>query len=212
MVKVLLSHLRLSQDDLKGRPEVHTFKMKGNEAYKEFQPMIAELETLSSTYGVALMQSELGGSDRTEVKNKAKEALNAYLTKMSKTVELKANELPNDEAAKKFVTNAGFEIFEKSTKKKAKITYDYLATPLLKVVNNSRHGVLDCSWSEVPGAEMYLIFEVDKDGRMTKCGHAKETKVQLTGVEQVRKTYCLVALGDDMVESDCSASVTVNVD
>ena len=212
MVKVLLSHLKLNQDDLKNRSESHVFKMKNTDGYKEFQPLVTELEDLGNIYSMALIQSELGGSDRTEAKKKAKKAVNAHLTKMCRTIELKANELPDDEAAKKFVTDAGFEIFEKSTKKKAKITYDYLATPLLKVVNNARHGVLDCSWSEVPGAEMYLIFEVDKDGRMTKCGHAKETKVQLTGVEQVRKTYCLVALGDDMVESDCSASVTVNVD
>ena len=131
---------------------------------------------------------------------------------MCRTIELKANELPDDEAAKKFVTDAGFEIFEKSTKKKVKITYDYLATPLLKVVNNARHGVLDCSWSEVPGAELYLLFEVDKDGHMTKCGHTKQTKLQLTGVEQVRKTYCLITLGNKMMESDYSTSVTVNVD
>ena len=213
MLKILLSHFKLTQEDLKVRGDLHIFKLDGNADYKDLQPMVTELIPLVNAYSVSLIHLALGGKDRTEAKNVAKEALCAFLTKMYKTIEFKGNQLPTEEAAKKYILGTGCEIYERTTvKKKGKVTYDYLETPVLKVVNNPRHGVLDCSWSEVAGAKMYLLFEVDKDGHLTKCGHTIKTELQLTGVEQVRKTYRLLAIDNDMLESDYSTSASVNVD
>ena len=154
-----------------------------------------------------------GHDRRTEAKKVAKEALCVFMTKMYKTIEYKGNQLPTEEAARKYILGTGCEVYERTpTKKKGKVTYEYLETPVLKVVNNPRHGVLDCSWPEVAGAKMYLLFEVDKDGHLTKCGHTTKTELQLTGVEQVRKTYRLLAIDNDMLESDYSTPTSVNVD
>ena len=213
MLNILLSHVKLAQDDLKVRTDLHIFKLDGNVDYKELQPMVTELIPLANAYSVSLIHLALGGKDRTEAKNVSKEALCNFLTKMYKTIEFKGNQLPTEEAARKYILGTGCEIYDRApTKRKDKVTYDYLEAPVLKVVNNSRHGVLDCSWTEVPGAKMYLLFEVDKDGHLTKRGHTKKTEIQLTGVEQVRKTYRLLAIDDDMLESEYSASVSVNVD
>ena len=99
MLNILLSHVKLAQDDLKVRTDLHIFKLDGNVDYKELQPMVTELIPLANAYSVSLIHLALGGKDRTEAKNVSKEALCNFLTKMYKTIEFKGNQLPTEEAA-----------------------------------------------------------------------------------------------------------------
>ena len=61
MLKILLTHKGLTQEELKTRAELHVYKMDDNPVYSEFQPLITAFKPLVATYSVALINAKLGG-------------------------------------------------------------------------------------------------------------------------------------------------------
>ncbi len=207
MLKIRLSHNSLTQGELKDRAELHIFKMDGNPVYSEFQSLITTLKSLFETYGTALINAKLGGADRTEAKNKAKEAVENFLTKLSKTMELKASDLPQEEA-EAFVKGAGFELFQSKGGNK---TVTYLETPVLAIENvKGRRGVIDLNWLRIAGAITYGLEEMDSEGHWQNGKYCSQTSLQLTDLEVgAKKTYRLKGIGAGTLVSAYSEPVTI---
>ena len=208
MVKILLSHKYMSQDDLKSRGDLHVFKMDGIAAYLKFQPLINEFKPLLAIYSESLLIAKLGGDDRIKAKNRAKKNVDNFITEISREVEGEANKNRPESEGIEFAENAGFDV-QKKDKSSKKI--DYLATPVLSIEKEKgRSGVMNFGWVKIVGAITYALFEVDKDGNMHNISHTNALSFQLTGLEiGVPKTYCMKAIGTGTLASEMSAPVTV---
>ncbi len=207
MPRILLSHKGISQDDLKARAELHVFKMDGNPNYVAFQPLITTFKPLVDTYATALINAKLGGSDRIKAKNKAKEALENFITKMAKTLELAANDLPEDEA-EEFVKGAGFDMPEARSSSKPQT---FLETPVLTIEKvKGRSGALIMDWNRIAGAITYAFEELDSDGNWQNGKYCNQPTLLLTDLAVgSKKTYRMKAVGMGTLVSAPSEPVTV---
>ena len=116
MVRILLSHRGLTQKNLKIRAELHYNKMNGNVVYAALQPQVTTLKVLIDVYSVALTNALGGRVEDTKIKNKAKDEVDNCITKIAKTLELMADDLPESER-EAFINGAGFEMVQAPTKK-----------------------------------------------------------------------------------------------
>ena len=209
MKKILLSHTQLIQDKLKTRAELHFTKMDQNETYAEFQPVITTLKTLIENYTTAVALADQGGKDRTKAKNDAKNAIVLHLTKLARLVEIKVNELPEEEVAV-FVENSGFDMQSKRVKK----VVDYLDAPTgFTLTNDPRHGVVNGEWERVEGAKMYALENLDHEGNWPNGKYTNEMPLIMTGLVRGSKlTMRLKAMAANGVVSDYCEPVTVYVD
>ncbi len=207
MLKIRLSHNGVSQKELNDFAELHIFKMDGNPIYSEFQSLITTLKPLVETFNVALINAKLGGADRTEAKNKAKEAVYNFLTKLTKTMELKASDLLQEEG-EAFVKGAGFELSQTKGGNKMKT---YLETPVLTIENiKGRRGAIDMNWARIEGAITYGLEELDSEGKWQNGKYCSQTSLQLTDLEVgAKKTYRLKGIGAGTLVSGYSEPVTI---
>ncbi len=209
MKKILLSHTQLIQDKLKTRAELHFTKMNQNETYAEFQPVITTLKTLIDTYTTAVALAEQGGKDRTKAKNDAKNAIVLHLTKLARLIEIKINELPEEEVTA-FVENSGFEMPEPRIKK----VIDYLDAPTgFTLKNDPRHGVVIADWPRVEGAKMYALENLDNEGNWQNGKYTNEIPLTMTGLVRGSKlTMRIKAMAANGVVSAFCEPVMVYVD
>ena len=207
MIKLVLAHKNLTQEELKARAELYIFRMDDNPVYSEFQSLITTLKPLVATYGTALINAKLGGADRTEAKNKSKEAVDNFLTKLTKTMEIKANDLAPEEG-EVFVKGAGFDMAQARGSNKA-ITY--LETPVLAIENvKGRRGVIDLNWGRIAGAITYGLEELDSEGHWQNGKYCSQISLQLTDLEVgTKKTYRLKGIGAGTLVSAYSEPVTI---
>ena len=139
MVKILMSHKQIGQNELKDLAALYVHNMDGIADYAEFQTLITALKSLNETFDLALKNGTMGGKDRTNAKKKAKEDVETAVTKIVKLIEIKANDMP-EAAGVAYVTGAGFEVPEPKSKNKKVITY--LDKPVLTITQeNGRSGV-----------------------------------------------------------------------
>ena len=207
MLKILLTHKGLTQEELKARAELHVYKMDDNPVYSEFQPLITAFKPLVATYSVALINAKLGGADRIEAKNKAKDAVSNFIMKIIKTLELKADDL-SPEAGEALVKGAGFEIPQVRGSNKA---VTYLETPILTIENvKGRRGVINMNWERIEGAITYGLEELDSEGHWQNGKYCSQISLQLTDLEVgTKKTYRLKGIGAGTLVSGYSEPVTI---
>ena len=209
MKKILFSHTQLNDDKLKTRAELHITKMNQNDTYAEFQPIITTLKTQLDSFTTAVAQARQGGKDRTKAKNDAKAAIVLQISKLSRLVEIKINELPPEEVAA-FVENSGFEMPEPRVRK----VIEYLDAPIgLTLKNDPRHGVVIAEWPRVEGAKMYALENLDNDGNWQNGKYTNEIPLTITGLVRGSKlTMRLKAMAANGVVSEFCEPVTVYVD
>jgi hypothetical protein len=209
MVKIIMSHRQVSQNELKIRAELHFEKMDQNADYSEFQPFVSALKPLIDTYSTALINARLGGADRTSAKNKAKVELDTLLTKILKLLEIRANDFKDEEAGIAFAKNAGCQVQE--TKSTSKNRLNYLEKPILTIEKEvGRSGVINLNWNKIAGALTYAFEEQDKDGAWQNGKYSTQATLQIIGLEVgTSKTYRMRAIGTDNLVSEYSEPVTV---
>ena len=206
MVKILLSHLRFTQNDLTLHTEVIHQKMNNNPTYIDLQPLVTALRSLIDAYSAALLNAADGGKDRTKAKNKAKDELNKLMTKLAKTMEINANDQAEGEGDD-FATNAGFQIQEATTKKKATV----IEVPSnFNVVNDTKKGVIILTWERAEGAITYAFEEMEDNGSWKNGRYCNQTSMTLSGFTLgAKKTFRIKAIGPDTKTSEWSEPVEV---
>ena len=206
MVKILLSHLRFTQNDLTLHTEVIHQKMNNNPTYVDLQPLVTALRPLIDAYSAALLNAADGGKDRTKAKNKAKDELNKLMTKLAKTMEINANDQAEGEGDD-FATNAGFQIQEATTKKKATV----IEVPSnFNVVNDTKKGVIILTWERAEGAITYAFEEMEDNGSWKNGRYCNQTSMTLSGFTLgAKKTFRIKAIGPDTKTSEWSEPVEV---
>ena len=206
MVKILLKHLTLSQTNLTHHTELIHQKMNNNPTYVELQPLVTALKPLIDAYSAALLNAADGGKDRTKAKNKAKDELNQFMTKLARTTELKVNDLPEGEG-EEFAKNAGFQIQEASTKKKITV----INVPSnFNVVNDPKKGVIILTWERVEGAITYAFEELEDDGNWKNGRYCNQTSMTLSGFTLgAKKLFRIKAIGPDTKTSEWSEPVEI---
>ena len=206
MVKILLSHLRFTQNDLTHHTELIHQKMNNNPTYVELQPLVTALRPLIDAYSAALLNAADGGKDRTKAKNKAKDELNKLMTKLAKTMEINANDQAEGEGDD-FATNAGFQIQEASNKKKITV----IEVPSnFNVVNDTKKGVITLTWERVEGAVTYAFEELEDNGNWKNGRYCNQTSMTLSGFTLgAKKIFRIKAIGPDTKTSEWSEPVEV---
>ena len=206
MVKILLKHLTLSQTNLTLHTELIHQKMNNNPTYVDLQPLVTALRPLIDAYSSALLNAADGGKDRTKAKNKAKDELNKLMTKLAKTMEINANDQAEGEGDD-FATNAGFQIQEATTKKKATV----IEVPSnFNVVNDTKKGVITLTWERVEGAVTYAFEELEDNGSWKNGRYCNQTSMTLSGFTLgAKKTFRIKAIGPDTKTSEWSEPVEV---
>ena len=206
MVKILLSHLRFTQNDLTLHTEVIHQKMNNNPTYIDLQPLVTALRSLIDAYSAALLNAADGGKDRTKAKNKAKDELNKLMTKLAKTMEINANDQAEGEGDD-FATNAGFQIQEATTKKKITV----IEVPSnFNVVNDTKKGVITLTWERVEGAITYAFEELEDNGNWKNGRYCNQTSMTLSGFTLgAKKIFRIKAIGPETKTSEWSEPVEV---
>ena len=206
MVKIILKHLKLNQNDLTHHTELVYQKMNNNPTYVDLQPLVTALRPLIDAYTAAVLNSADGGKDRTKAKNKAKDELNQFMTKLVRTAEIKGNDLPAGERDD-FAKDAGFQIQEASTKKKITV----IEVPSnFSVVNDSKKGVIILTWERVEGAVTYAFEELEENGNWKNGRYCNQTSMTLSGFTLgARKVFRIKAIGPDIKMSEWSEPVEV---
>ena len=206
MVKILLSHLRFTQNDLTLHTEVIHQKMNNNPTYVDLQPLVTALRPLIDAYSAAVLNAADGGKDRTKAKNKAKDELNKLMTKLAKTMEINANDQAEGEGDD-FATNAGFQIQEATTKKKITV----IEVPSnFNVVNDTKKGVSILTWERVEGAITYAFEELEDNGSWKNGRYCNQTSMTLSGFTLgAKKIFRIKAIGPDTKTSEWSEPVEV---
>ena len=204
MVKILLKHLTLSQTNLILHTELVHQKMNNNPIYVDLQPLVTALKPLIDAYSAALLNAADGGKDRTKAKNKAKDELNQFMTKLVRTTEIKVNDLPAGEG-EDFAKDAGFQIHEASTKKKVTV----IEVPSnFNVVNDSKKGVIIFTWERVEGAITYAFEELEDSGSWKNGRYCNQTSMTLSGFTLgARKFFRIKAIGPETKTSEWSEPV-----
>ena len=72
MVKIILKHLRFTQNDLTLHTELIHQKMNNNPTYVDLQPLVTALRLLIDAYSAALLNAADGGKYRTKAKTRRK--------------------------------------------------------------------------------------------------------------------------------------------
>ena len=209
MLKILLDHTSLPQNDLRIRAEAIFKKMNNNSDYAFFQGLTAVLGGMIPPYIAALFDMEDGGKTATKNKNKLKDELTLFLTKLAKKIETTANDL-SVEAGTTFILGTGFTLQQSNAKK----SLDYLEMPTnFTVVNDSqRKGTLLLKWTRTIGALMYLVEEMDEAGNGQNAGFSNLTSLVLTGYEpDSKKTFRLKAIGSNGMMSDYTDPLSIRV-
>ena len=206
MVKIILKHLKLSQNDLTLHTELIHQKMNNNPTYVELQPLVTALRPLIDAYTAAILNAADGGKDRTKAKNKAKDELNKLMTKLAKTMEINANDQAEGEG-EDFATNACFQIQEASTKKKVTV----IEVPSnFNVVNDSKKGVIILTWERVEGAITYAFEELEDNGSWKNGRYCNQTSMTLSGFTLgAKKIFRIKAIGPETKTSEWSEPVEV---
>ena len=209
MLKILLDHNTLSQNDLRIRAEYIFKKMNGNSDYALFQLLVTILGGMIVPYIAALFDMEEGGKTATKIKNKLKDELTLFLTKLAKKIELTANDMPIEEG-EAFILGTGFTL----QKSNAKRSLDFLEMPAnFTVVNDpQKKGNLLLKWSRTTGALMYLVEELDEAGNWQNAGFSNLTSLVLTGYEpDSKRTFQLKAIGSNGMMSDYTDPLSIRV-
>jgi hypothetical protein len=209
MLKILLDHTSLPQNDLRIRAEAIFKKMNNNPDYAFFQDLTTVLGGMIPPYIAALFDMEDGGKTATKNKNKLKDELTLFLTKLAKKIETIANDMPI-EAGQAFILATGFT-FQQSNAKKS---LDYLDMPTnFTVVNDpQRKGTLLLKWSRTTGALMYLVEVLDEAGNWQNAGFSNLASLVLTGYEpDSKKTFRLKAIGSNGMVSDYTEPLSIRV-
>jgi hypothetical protein len=209
MLKVLLDHTRLAQNDLRIRAELYFSKMNKNPKYEIFQPLVSLLGVLIVDYTAALLAADDGGATVIKNKNKLKDDLNLFLSKLGKKIESEANDLPTD-AGEQFVLDSGYSLGQNNTRK----TLSYLDVPTnFTVINDpQRKGALLLKWNRTTGATMYAVDVLDKDGNWQNVALHSLVNLTLTGYEPDEKvTFRLKAVGANSLTSDYTEPMSIRV-
>ncbi len=210
MVKILMSHKQIGQNELKDLASIYVHNMDGNADYAEFQTLVTGLKDLIEVFDLALKNAKLGGTDRTNAKKKAKENLENAVTKILKLMEIKANDMPEAEGIE-YVTNAGFDVPEGKGKGKNKKTITYLDKPVLTIKQeNGRSGVATLSWLKLNGALTYALEELDANNVWQNGKYCSQMSLELTGLTVgTPKTYRIKGIGEGTLVSPYSEPVTI---
>jgi hypothetical protein len=209
MLKILLDHTTLPQNDLRIRAESIFKKMNNQSDYATFQDLTTVLGGMIPPYIAALFDMEEGGKSVTKNKNKLKDELTLFLTKLAKKIETTANDL-SIEAGQTFILGTGFTIQKTNTKK----SVDYLEVPTnFTVVNDpQKKGNLLLKWNRATGALMYLVEELDEAGNWQNAGFSNLTSLVVTGYEpDSKKTFRLKAIGSNGRMSDYTDPLSIRV-
>ena len=208
MVKILMSHKQIGQNELKDLAALYVHNMDGIADYAEFQTLITALKSLNETFDLALKNGTMGGKDRTNAKKKAKEDVETAVTKIVKLIEIKANDMP-EAAGVAYVTGAGFEVPEPKSKNKKVITY--LDKPVLTITQeNGRSGVAVLKWPKLTGALTYALEELDANNVWQNGKYCSQTSIELVDLAVgVPKTYRIKGIGEGTLVSPYSEPVTI---
>ena len=208
MIKILMSHRQIGQQELKDHAALLIHNMDDNASYAEFQPVITALKSLTDVYDLALKNAKLGGKDRTKAKDKAKDDVDALITKLVKLMEIKVNDMPESEGID-FATKVGFEVAEPKSKNKKVITY--LEKPVLTITQeNGRSGVAVLKWLKLTGALTYALEELDANNVWQNGKYCSQTSIELVDLAVgAPKTYRIKGIGEGTLVSPYSEPVTI---
>ncbi|MBL7815044.1 MAG: hypothetical protein JNL70_08540 [Saprospiraceae bacterium] len=206
MLKILLDHTKLKQDEVKPRVDFLVKKMKGVALYNAFDTQITALEALASDYDNALFVAKDGGSP--QEKNKLKAEIIEFLSKLARKIEVAANDFEDEAEGLAYAKGSGFTVQE-SVEKKA---YSFLEVPgnFTVIDFKPKKGACKLTWDRVLGAITYLPEELDKDGTWKSLGVCKKRQLVLEGTEsEVKRTFRIRAGGAGTLVSDYSEAVSV---
>ncbi len=210
MTKILLSHKQLGQNELKIRAELHIFKMDQNPTYVAVQPLVTTLKGLTDVYSTALSNAADGGKENTKAKNRAKKELEDFITKLTKTIELQANELLEGDD-EEFATGGGFVVQEASTKKN--LTFLAKPTNLSAIDLLELAGGVKINWKKNEDTISCGIEYKEKADEPWKNGtFSTSNSALLTGLPSGKYiTIRIYGIGRKGLKSDPTEAVTVLV-
>jgi hypothetical protein len=116
MLTILLSHKDLDQYEIKIRGELHFNKMDKKEAYVACQPSVTALKSSVDDYSLALSNAAGGTTEDKKARGRSRIVLDDAITRVAKTLEMRANELPEEEG-RALINGAGFEIRQAPARK-----------------------------------------------------------------------------------------------
>lgn len=206
MVKIILDHIQLTQDEFKPRLDYLSKKMKGNPLYLAFQDQVAAMDAHGLAYGDALFTAKDGGP--VLLKNELRAEINVFLKKFARKVEAAADDLPTEAEAMAFAKGTGFTVLEQAEKKV--LTFLEVPNNFTVVDYKPSAGACLLSWSRVTGAKTYLIEELDSNSVWQNRGISNKTSILMFGTEsEVKRTFRISALGSGTLVSACTNGVSV---
>jgi hypothetical protein len=212
MVKIRNSHRKLINEPLKSRAEFHFERMNGNATYAAYQPQMTELGTLFAPFGTAISNCKLGGTDRTEAKNKIQRDIMDILNDVSRKLEGNANAKGvSQEEGENLIKGAGFDLAEVNKGVSTKKVVTNLDVPTgLKATDEKKQGFVALGWDEQEDAITYLIQDLDANGYWNNVGVSEEPFVILSGFpSNAARSFRIASISTGRIMSDYSAPVTV---
>lgn len=206
MIRIILDHNKLTQDEFKAQLEYIFKKMDGNATYSMLQAVVTVLGGMIKPYSDALFVAKEGG-DVTE-KNKLRASGDLFLTKLARKIEVIANDMEDGEQAIAFVKGTGFTMRQSNAKKN--VTFLEVPNNFYAADDKKRKGACLLTWDAVVGALTYLIYELDKDGNWQSRGVSKKTSLLIEGTAyEVKKTFRICAAGAGTLVSDYTEPMSV---
>jgi hypothetical protein len=128
-------------------------RMSEDAKYVSLKSYYDAVKTANEAFSLAISNAALGGTDRRDAKNDAKEVVIKALVSITRRLEEMAE---NDNDNTRIVTDAGFEV--RSYEKKSKEPITVLETPILSAKNiENRDNAATIMWPLVPNAINYAI-------------------------------------------------------
>lgn len=210
MLTILLSHKSLDQYEIKIRAEIHFNKMDGNPLYAAFQVLVTQLKATIDRYSVALTNAAGGSTEDKKIRLRVRTELDDVITTLGRTLELKANELPEVEG-RTLVDGAGFELRQPPARKN--LTFLEKPTNLVAVDVLGFAGTVKVSWKKnADTINIGIEFQLTNDGAWQNGTFSTGKTTLLTGLPS--GTYVnikIYGIGRNGLKSDVTDFVTVLV-